>query len=299
MALDSIEALRVFVQVVDSGGLSAAGRVLGLAPTLVSRRLARLEEELGVVLLQRTTRRLSITDEGRDFYRRCRRILDEVEAATEELLPVPGQARGRVRAALPTVTASLGIMEAAAELLDEHPGLSLQLRFSDQPVDLLAGAWDVAVHVGPPPDSTHIARRIAHVSPVLAATPEYLARAGIPTKPRDLWDHECLRFISERPQDTWTLVSGKGREQTVPVRGRFESDNSAALGEALRAGLGIGIRPQSEIEAGVEDGTLVHVLPKWRMAGIPLYLLTPAGRRRVPRIRIFADWLAEYLAAHS
>lgn len=297
MALESIEALRVFVQVVDSGSLSAAGRVLGLAPTLVSRRIARLESELDVRLLQRTTRSLHVTDEGRAFYRRCRRILEELEVATEEVRPAVGKVHGRVRASLPTVLSSLGIMEAATELLERHRGLSLQLSFSDQPVDVVAGGWDVALHVGVPPDSTHLARRLTHLSPVLAATPEYLSRAGIPQRPEDLSEHECLRFISDRPQDTWTLVDAAGEERVVPVHGRFESDNSAALGDAMFAGLGIGIRPGAEVERAVEEGTLVRVLPRWQMVGFPLYLLIPAGRSGIPRIRLFADWLGEQVTS--
>ncbi|MEM7156241.1 MAG: LysR family transcriptional regulator [Myxococcota bacterium] len=299
MALESIEALRVFVQVVDSEGLSAAGRVLGLAPTLVSRRISALEEDLGVRLLQRTTRRLHVTDEGRAFYRRCRRILVELETAAEEVRAVASDVGGTVRAVLPTVTASLGVMTAAAELLERHPGLALQLSFSDQPTDLVAGGWDVALHVGRPADSTHTARPLPPLAPVLAATPEYLARAGIPQQPEDLGEHECLRFISDRPQDTWTLISDQGREQVVPVHGRFECDNSAALGDAMLAGIGIGIRHAWDVERAVAEGRLVRVLPGWSLSAFPLFLLTPAGRNRIPRVRVFADWLANYMEAQA
>jgi len=297
--LDSIEALRVFAQVVDSGGLSAAGRILGLAPTLVSRRIAKLEAALGVRLLQRTTRSVHVTDEGREFYRRCCRILAEVEGAAEAVRPVAGAATGTVRAVLPTITLSLGVMEASARLLDDNPGLSLQLSFTDQAVDLVAGGWDVALHVGRPPDSTHIARRLTTVSPRLAATPEYLARAGIPQTPEDLAAHQCLRFISDRPQDTWSLVSDDGEERTVPVHGRVESDSSAALATALHANLGIGLITTAEVQRGVDEGGLAHVLPGWRTAGIAVYLLVPAGRSHLPRIRVFADWLGAHITARA
>lgn len=295
MALDSIQALRVFVQVVDSGGLSAAGRVLGLAPTLVSRRIGRLEEELGVRLLQRTTRSLHVTDEGRDFYRRSRRILSELDAAMEEVGPVAGEVRGRVRAAVPTILAMIGLMPLTRELLAEHPGLELQLSFSDQPVDLVAGGWDIALVVGTPPDSTHLVRRVVRIAPRLAAAPEYLARAGIPQRPEDLSRHECLRFISDRPQDTWTLAHDNGDERTVPVHGRFESDNSVALGQAMRAGLGIGLCPQPLLSDDLEDGRVTLVLPEWSMGSFPMNLLIQAGRNRVPRVRLFADWLIAQL----
>lgn len=299
MALESIEALRVFVQVVDSGGLSAAGRVLGLAPTLVSRRIARLEEDVGVRLLVRTTRTLHVTDEGRDFYRRCRRILDDLDDAVLSARPVAGEVRGRVRAVLPTITAAVGIMEAVGELLDENPGLALQCSFSDQPVDLVAGGWDVALHAGSPRDSTHVVRRLKQVRTQLGATHQYLARAGIPQQPRDLAAHECLRFISDRPQDTWTLVDKRGREEVVPVHGRLESDNSAALKRAMHGGLGIGLTTGIEIARAVEAGTLARVLPKWTIAGIDLYMLIPSGRLRVPRVRVFADWLETFILSNT
>ncbi len=295
MALDSIEALRVFVQVVDSGQLGAAGRILGLASTLVSRRIARLEEELGVQLLVRTTRSLRVTDEGEEFYRRCRRILAEVEDASEAVRPVVGEVRGTVRARLPTVAASPRLHASLRELLEANPRLNVQLSFSDQPVDLVAGGWDVAVLAGSPPDSTHIARRVARVRPCLAATPEYLARAGIPQRPEDLAAHECLRFISDRPQDTWTLTDQEGMEKEVPVHGRLESDNSAALRDAMLAGVGIGLVSTVEVAAAKDDGSLVHVLPDWTMAPFTLYSLTPAGRTGIPRIRRFTDWVSAYL----
>lgn len=298
-ALDSIEALRVFVQVVDSGGFTAAGRIVGLTPTLVSRRIARLEAALGVRLLQRTTRSVHVTDEGCEFYRRCRRILTEVEGAAEAVRPVAGNATGIVRAVLPTVMLSLGIMEASGTLLSEHPGLGLQLSFTDQAVGLVAGGWDVAMHVGRPPDSTHIVRALSTINPQLAATPGYLARAGIPRCPDDLAEHECLRFISDRPQDTWGLVSDSGEERTVPVHGRLESDSSAALSDALYAGLGIGLATSAEVSDSIEDGRLARVLAGWQMQGIPLYLLMPAGRSHLPRIRIFADWLAAHIVART
>jgi len=297
MSLESIEALRVFVQVVDSGGLTAAGRIVGLSPTLVSRRISRLEDDLGVRLLHRTTRTVRITDEGRAFYRRCRSILSEVEAAAEEVRAVPGEARGRVRAVLPTVTSGLSVMEHVGGLLARHPALSMQLSFSDQPVDLVAGGWDIAAVVGRPQDSTHVARQVVRVAVPLAATPEYLATAGIPQSPEDLARHSCLRFISDGAQDTWPLVDQDGQEREVPVNGRLECDNSAALGDALRAHLGIGPLPWSAVRRGVDEGRLVHVLPGWRFSAVSLWLLMPQSSARTPRVRVVADWLTDVLAA--
>ncbi len=292
MSLESIEALRVFAQVVESGGFSAAGRVVDLSPTLVSRRIARLEDELGVRLFQRTTRRMHITDEGRRFYARCLRVLDELDAAAEELRPDPTKVKGTVRAVLPTVVASMGVMDGIRDLLDAHPELDLQLSFSDHPVDLIGGGWDVAAHIGAPPVSSHAARHLVDVTPWLVATPEYLARAGIPETPEELADHDCLLFVDERPARAWTLVGPDGVRRDFPVGGRLAIDNSAALGNAAYAGLGIGVRAPGEVLRAEARGLLVRVLPGWHMAALPLYSLVPAGRRKVPRIRAFVAFLA-------
>jgi DNA-binding transcriptional LysR family regulator len=297
MALESIDAIRVFVQVVESGSLTAAGRIVGLSPTLVSRRIARLEDELGARLLHRTTRSQTLSEEGRLFYRRALRILEDLDEAADVVRPTPGQPRGTVRAVLPTIVRSMDVMPSLAAFLAEHPGVSLQVAFSDQPVDVIAGAWDVAVHIGRPPESSHISRRLCTVMARLGATPDYLARRGIPRTPQDLSDHECLRFISDRPQDRWVLVHDSGEEVVVPVSGRFESDNSAALADALVAGMGIGIRAGQALEQGIADGSLQAVLPGWCFEGVTLYALIPTGRKRVPRVRAFVEWLAEYMSA--
>jgi DNA-binding transcriptional LysR family regulator len=295
MALESIEAIRVFVQVVESGSLTAAGRVVGLSPTLVSRRIARLEEELGARLLQRTTRSQTLTEEGRLFYRRALRILADLDEAADVVRPTPGEARGTVRAVLPTIVRALDVMPSLNGFLEQHPGVSIQMAFSDQPVDVVAGGWDVAVHIGRPPESSHIARRLCRVMTGLAATPEYLAVRGIPRTPQDLSDHECLRFISDRPQDHWVLVHDSGKEVVVPVVGRFESDNSAALADAMVASLGIGIHAGRALDIAMAEGSLQPVLPGWRFEGVTLYALIPTGRNRVPRVRAFVDWLAEFM----
>ncbi len=293
---DSVMDLRVYVQVVDSGSLSGAGRVLGLSPPLVSRRLARLESDLGVKLIQRTTRTLAVTDEGRAFYRRCHRILDELEAAVEEVQPSSDRVAGVVRACIPTVSVANGLMDALGPFLAEHPQLRLQLSVTDQPVDVVARGFDVVVHVGEPADSGLIARRLVYVEPAFAATAEYLAEHGVPQVPGDLSDHQCLRFTSDKPQDIWRIVDPQGVEHAVPVQGRLECDDSGALAQAMYAGRGIGVVAGNTVQAAVAQGTLVHVLPGHVMSGMALYALMPAGRNRLPRVRVFVDFMRDFLS---
>ena len=295
MTVDHIKDLRVFVQVVDSRNLTAAGRILGLAPAVVSRCLARLERSLGVRLIQRTTRSLSITDEGRTFYRRCRNALAELEAAEAELEPTQNLAAGTVRVVLPTSSVVHGIMHGLTDLLQAHPLLSVQIRLSDQPADLQYGGWDVATHYGTPTDSTHVGRLLCRVAPCFAASPGYVARHGAPDSPDDLSHHSCIRFGADRNQDYWSIVGEDGTTQRVPIGGQLIVEDLVSLYAALRAGHGVGAVPRASLRRAEADGTLVEVLRGSRAASNDLYALIPQGRQRLPRIRVFVDWLAGFM----
>lgn len=287
----------MFVQAVDSGTLVAAGRLLGLAPAVVSRRLARLERSLGVRLLQRTTRSLSVTEEGMAFYRRCRNVLTELETAEAEMEPTQSQVAGTVRALLPSSTVAYGLMASLDGLLQAHPRLSVQIRLSDQPADLASGGWDVATHVGPPADSTHVSRRLCRLSPRLAATPGYLALHGNPKTPLDLANHRCIRFGTDRKQDYWSVVDAEGITHRIPIAGQVILEDLVSLHSAVRAGLGIGAMAAAGLRRAEAEGTLVEVLPGSHVASRNLYALIPSGRHRLPRIRVFVDWLATFMQA--
>lgn len=296
MKIDHLEDLRVFAQVVDSGTLAAAGRVLGLSPTLVSRKLARLENTLGVRLLERTTRSLSVTDEGRGFYARCRRVLTEIEIAEDELRPASRKVSGIVRVVLPTSMLAYGIMDAVKELLAQYPQLKLQVRLSDQSADLIGGGWDVATHIGLPKDSSHIGKRLGEIVPRLAATPEYLARAGIPESPSDLAKHECIRFSTGLTQDHWPIIDGTGETHRVPIGGSLICHDIITLYSAVCSGIGIGLLPNAALRKAKEDGILTDVLPSCQIEGNTLYALMPTGRQGLPRIRVVAAWLADFVS---
>ena len=285
----------MFVQAVESRNLAAAGRTLGLAPSIVSRRLARLERSLGVRLLQRTTRSLSVTDEGRAFYRRCRTILSELETAEAELEPTHSRVAGRVRAVLPTSSVVHGLMEALDGLLNDYPRLSVQIRLSDHSADLISGGWDVATHVGAPTDSTHISRRLCRLSPRLAATPEYLARHGTPETPVDLANHRCIRFGTDPKQDYWSVVDAEGMTHRVPIGGQVIGEDFVSVYSAMRAGLGIGPIPRGSLLRAEAEGALVEVLRGCHIKEQTLYALIPSGQHRLPRIRVFVDWLAQFM----
>lgn len=282
--LSSLVELRAFAAVYESGGFTAAGRRLAVTTNAVSVRVQKLEEDLGVKLFVRTTRSVSATDEGRSFYSRVSRILSDLEEAEEELRPRGSGLRGRVRLAIPGALATAPLLERLRELLTAHPQLSVQTRVSSLPVDLVSEAIDIGVVVGQLPESTFVGRLLGRVTWVLAASPTYLDQHGRPKTPSDLRDHRCLRLFSNPPQDEWTLVDRRGKEEVVSVQGSFEADDSRALGDATYCGLGIGVRPSGECARAAREGRLEQVLPGYRFQPLDVYGVVPKGRMRIPRI---------------
>ncbi len=289
--LRDLDELRAFVQIVDSGSMTAAGRVLGQTTNVISRRLGRLEERLGVPLAVRTTRRLQPTEEGRRLYVRARRILDEVANAEAEVRGVGEELTGEIRVSLPTLVAErLGSTFAA--FLEAHPGVDLRLFVTDRPSsavlrDIAEQGLDAALLIGPVPTSSIVTRLLSRVRSVFAAAPAYLEAHGAPKKPDDLSDHECLCYIGDRVQTEWSVFDRKGQETVVPVRGRFAASDSRVLAHALLGGQGIGLTGESRCK----DGRLQRVLPKHEGPTFDVRLGYAASRRGSRRIDALAALL--------
>lgn len=294
-ALDDLPGLRAFVLSVDAGSFTGAAKVLGLTTNAVSQRVSNLERRLGHRLLQRTTRRMTVTDEGRRVYLRLRPILDELGRVEEELQPQQDALSGTVRVSLPAPAATPELIAELGTVLRQHPRLQVQLLISHAPVDVVAAGLDFAVHVGQPKDSGLVARKLGTPAWCLAASKAYLDRHGRPRQPADLERHQCLRFLGDRPQTEWCLVDAKGGEHVVPVGGSFESDDSRVLGDAVYAGLGIGVRARAELERAVRDHRLEHVLPRFHFPGPPVFALFAPGRRRVARVEKFFELLKAFI----
>lgn len=282
--LSSLDELRAFAAVYESSGFTAAGQRLGLSTNAVSLRVAKLEDGLGIRLFLRTTRRVAATEEGRAFYTRVSRILNDLEEAEDELRNDAAGLRGTVRLAIPGGLATEQLFARLSELLEENPELSVQTRISSIPVDLVSEGIDIGVVVGQLPASTFVGRLLGRVTWVLAAAPAYLERRGHPRNPEELIRHRCLRLLSNPPQNEWTLVDRRGREVCVSVRGAFEADDSRALGEATYGGLGIGLRPSGECARAEREQRLERVLPGFRFQPLDVYALVPKGRIRIPRV---------------
>ncbi len=290
--IEDIEQLRVFVQVVRSGSMVSAGRVLSMPPTTVGRRIASLERSVERTLLIRTTRRIEVSEDGRRLYDHARRILSAVEDAEDDLQSSSGL-RGRVRLGLGTATASPSLLRRLAGLLHENPGLSLSLQVSDEPFDVVAQGLDMAVVGGSLADSSLVAVRLAEIYAGLAAHEDYLARAGVPRRRDELVEHECLLFGGHGHPGVWRLTDRHGQTHAVEVGGRFVSNDSQVLFEALFAGVGIGLHPLPLDEGTMTSRGIVRVLSSYRFGPVPIYAVMPPSIAKTARVRAVLELLRE------
>lgn len=290
MALDSLEDVRLFRQVVSSGGLTAAARVLDDSKNRISQRLAALERSLGVRLAHRTTRSFTLTEEGERFFEQSVALLQAAEGI-ETSLAAAAAIEGRVRVAVRSSLGGRGLGAEFARLLQSAPRLHLQIAVVDENSDLLAENFDLAVQVGALKDSSFVATRLEVSSFVLAASRSYLDARGRPRAPADLRHHQCLRKLSHPAEASWPLIHRSGKRATAAIGGTFECNDAQLQGEALYAGLGIGLRPADEVRRGEEAGTLERVLPAWSFEPFSVWIVSPRGRLKVPRVAAVADVL--------
>lgn len=290
-SMNELGQLEVFVRVVADGGFTAAAASLGVSKSFVSRQLGALEDRLGARLLNRTTRKLTLTDIGTVFYERCRRILDELTDAQGAVTSMQSAPRGILRLALPM---SFGITHVAPEIarfLDRHPELSVDVDLSDRRVDLLGEGFDLAIRIGALSDSSMIARKLATSCVVLVASPAYLAAHGRPSEPEAIRTHACLHYAYSPTGHSWRLENGE-RAVTVAGEGRVTANNGDALRELAIAGQGIARLPDFIVNASLADGRLEHVLPGWGESGA-IWAVYPHSRHLSAKVRLFVEFLAE------
>jgi DNA-binding transcriptional LysR family regulator len=279
----------IFARVIKAGSLSAAARELNSTPAMISKRLTRLEDRLGVKLLHRTTRRLTATEVGQSFYDRVLTVLTAVEEAESVAATDCGRARGLLRVSLPTAFGRLHVAPRLKTFLDEHSELKLLVDLSDDYVDLLSGAFDVAVRIGTLPDSNLVARRLAPNRRVLCAAPAYLEEFG---QPRNLEDLQRHRLLAAAPLLTWRLEGPEGPVVLKP-ESTLQTNSSEVVREAVISGLGIGFRSTWDIGNELKLGTLVRILPEFGGASDVNIYCVYAGRRLVPpKVRAFVDHFA-------
>lgn len=282
-----IEELQTFVEVADAGGISPAALRLGVSKSIVSRRLFRLEAELGVQLLARSTRGASLTEAGATFRDHAARICAEIDIARETILPA-GDLRGRLRVSVPLSFGPTHFAPVLAEMARRHPLLHIQTCYSDRFVDLIAEGFDCAIRVGYLQDSNLIARRIGPIYGKLVASPAYIKAHGSPETPEDLAVHQALMQGTE----SWQFMDGT-KVVTVRPQGRIKADNGTALVAAATAGLGIAYLPDCLTHEHVASGALVPIMTRHPPPPAGAYVVRPPGQHPARKIRVLTELLLE------
>ena len=302
--MDRFAELKTFCAVVASGGFSSAARELGLATSSVTRLVNALEDRLGVALLNRSTRSVTLTEAGRTYHEDAHRLLEQLDSADDAVGTRAADVSGVLRVAAPVTFAAMHISPILAELRARHPKLALDLRLSDTAVNLVDESIDVAIRIGSlDPQANLIARRLAGHQRVLCASPGYLERRGVPRHASELPSHDCLQFTFADKRRTWRLRLRDGNAETHVEEIRVNSIVQANSGEVLRqaaiAGLGIAMLSDWLVRDDLRDGRLVRVLDQYDVnpgpMDVALYALYQANRRGSQKIRAFVDLLSEHL----
>ncbi|MFT3804020.1 MAG: LysR family transcriptional regulator [Burkholderiaceae bacterium] len=282
-----IEDLRTFVEVADTGGVSPAARRLGVSKSIVSRRLGRLEAELGVQLLARTTRGSALTEAGVTLRDHAARACAEIDLAKETILPA-GDLRGRLRISAPITFGPTYFAPMLAKLAKRHPRLDIHTSYSERFVDLIAEGFDCAIRVGYLQDSTLMARRVGSIYGKLVASPDYIATYGAPEAPDEITAHEAL----VGGVDTWYFMDGT-TTVTVHPRGRFKADEAKSLASAAAAGLGIAYLPDVATNDYIASGALIPIMTRYPPPVAGIYVVRPPGPRPSPKVLALTELLIE------
>ncbi|WFU74969.1 MULTISPECIES: LysR family transcriptional regulator [unclassified Bradyrhizobium] len=292
----TLERMRSFVRVAERGNLSAVARELEVGQSTVTRHLRELEDAVGVPLLSRTTRRVSMTEEGARYYRHCVQILRQVDLAGEEARSTRGAAAGTVRI---SCTAAFGVLHVSRFIFafqDRHPDILVDLSLTDERIDLVQEGVDIALRLGPLGDSSMKLKALGQSRRMLVAAPSYLAERGKPVRPQDLADHEGVRMSNIAGSDLLVLHGQRGGRHVVPFGGRLRVDHGLAAREALVAGRGIAPAHLWLVQDLLAANKLEVVLPEFSPPSVPLNMLIVPERLGIARVRLLADFVSAQIA---
>lgn len=292
--MNKLQAMEVFVRVVDTGNFTRAAESLAMPKATVTTAIRDLEAYLAVRLLNRTTRRVAVTTDGAAYYERCVAILDAVRDAEESLSTDHGSVSGRLRVDVPTAFARTNLIPAMGDFQQRYPAIRLDLGCSDRPVDLVEEGVDCALRGGTIADQNLIARRVGTMHFLSCATPGYLAVHGRPSHPTQLVDHVCLNYFSTTTGRTmdWDFEKDGERLQ-LALSGPLAVNDSSVYYDACLAGLGIAQLPTSSVRREIERGELEIVLGNWLSEPLPVHIVYPQNRNLSNKVRVFVEWIAE------
>ena len=293
--MDRLAAMETFVRVIDSGSFSEAARLLRVGQPAISKTVAQLEERLGVKLVARSTRGLTVTEAGQSFYERARRVLEDADEADLAARGAGAGLTGRLRICAAVTFARLHIVPRLPEFLAAHPGLEMEVVLDDRNIDLVHEGIDVALRMGELADSALTARRVARSARFVVATPAYLEKAGTPLTPVDLLSHQTITYARRGGGESWTF-SKDGQDSTVMLRGRLRIDAAEGVRAAVLADGGLAVASYWMFAPELADGTVTAVLTGWDLPTIDVWAVLPAGRVATTKARTFIAFIERILA---
>lgn len=296
--MNRLDAMNLFVRVADLGSFAGAAQQLGVARSVVTRQIAALEEYLGVKLIVRTTRKLTLTSPGVHYLAQCRAILQLVDSAEADVMQARNTPRGHLRVGLPL---SFGLKRMAPllpQFLDKYPEITLSLEFTDRHMDLIDEGMDLSIRIATQLDPGHIARKLGEIRLLAVAAPSYLQKQGRPLQPADLRQHDCLGY-SAKAQNAPLVFSVDGKPYTVNLNYRLQANNGDALAEAAAQGMGVTLQPDFIVQSYIENGSLVPLLEDFSPPPVGIYAILPSNRYMAQGVRVLVDFLAQQLGCHQ
>lgn len=290
--MDKLQAMQLFTRVVDTRSFTAAAEQMGISRALASKLIQNLEDSLGVRLLNRTTRHLSLTESGQNYYQRVSDVLARLAEAEAEATEMQVDPRGRLRVSAPIPFSSTHLAPAIAEFQRRHPRVEVDLNLNDRRVDLVDEGFDLAIRISQLEDSSLVARKIAPCRMVVFASPDYLTTRGEPAEPADLAKHECLHYTLTPNSEAWEFERD-GRRIVAPARSRLSVNNGDFIAAAAAAGMGIARLPTFIAADYLRDGRLRRVLTEWTLPSLAVYAVYPKARALPAKTRRLIDFLVE------
>ena len=297
--MDTLTRMRAFIDVVEAEGFSAAARRIGRSKALLSKYVRELEDELGALLLNRTTRQFSLTEVGHTYYRRAVEIVREIDSLADTVRDSAGDVRGRIKLTAPRTFSDAPIGQSLIDFVKEHPDVALDINLDDRFVDLVEEGYDLAIRITRLQDSSMIARRLAPFSLKICGAPALIARTGLPEKPQDLSRMPCIVDTNGRWLSNWPFMRENGEMLSVAVSGPLEANSPLTTRAAAVAGLGFAPLPDFIAKPALEGGELVSVLDDWVPRGGGIFAVYPHRRYLPVKIRVFVDFLAQWFRKHE
>ncbi len=291
--MSELDEIRVFVNLVEAQSSTKAADKMGLAISAISRRMKELETRLGVQLVQRTTRSMTVTEEGNRFYLSCKRILEDLQEAQNQVSDSAGELTGNIKIAAPLSFGVGHLSPAITEFMQLHPKVTIEIDMSDQRVDILAGGFDLAIRIGQLQDSTLMARKLADISSLVCCSERFLRQHGPFNEPKDLNAIPALVYANLKHAHKWECVDKNGKIERVKVSPKMRSNNGSIMRDSAIASLGMVCLPTFIIHDDIKNGRLTPVLRDYQWSNIGLYAVYPQTRFLSARVRSFIDFLAE------